>query len=106
MCASSIQGIGDSGQGIANGILFCVFTKVVRQKLLDVLKCVYCHQRWGARNEYFVGEMEDSGLGEEVQQIEQSKETNYQDSFGHNKPLLDIGGGQTSKTSYSALEKM
>ena len=35
------QGIGSSAQGLANCILFCVFTKVVRQKLLNVLKCHY-----------------------------------------------------------------
>jgi len=36
---SSLQGIGVSGQGLANAILFCIFTKQVRQKILKALKC-------------------------------------------------------------------
>eukprot|EP00053_Salpingoeca_punica_P011079 m.99207 g.99207 ORF g.99207 m.99207 type:complete len:184 (+) comp15581_c0_seq2:67-618(+) len=32
-----MQAIGDSSQGFANGVLFCIFTSKVRQHLLDLL---------------------------------------------------------------------
>ena len=40
---ASWQGVGDSAQGLANSILFCIFTKQVRQKLLTKFKCLLCH---------------------------------------------------------------
>ena len=39
------QGIGTSAQGFANAILFCAFTKVVRQKLLGVVRCRFRKKR-------------------------------------------------------------
>ena len=33
------KGIGSSAQGLFNAILFCLFTQVVREKLLRLLKC-------------------------------------------------------------------
>jgi len=51
-----IQGVCDSGQGFANGMIFCVCTKAVRERLLGVVRqcscccrqacycgCVCCH---------------------------------------------------------------
>lgn len=38
LCCSictGIQGIGDSGQGVVNAVLFCLFTQKVRKKLYD-----------------------------------------------------------------------
>jgi len=43
---SSLQGIGVSGQGLANAILFCIFTKQVRQKILKALKCYNHSSQW------------------------------------------------------------
>jgi len=34
-----MTGIGDSAQGLANGILFCLFTTKVRQKYLNWFTC-------------------------------------------------------------------
>jgi len=34
-----LQGIGDSIQGFCNCILFCLFTKKVRKKIIDLLRC-------------------------------------------------------------------
>ena len=41
------QGIGDNAQGLANAILFCMFTKQVRQKLLTIVCCR--HRRHSVR---------------------------------------------------------
>jgi len=45
---SSLQGIGVNGQGLANAILFCIFTKQVRQKILKALKslCYNHSSQW------------------------------------------------------------
>lgn len=43
------QGIGDNAQGLANAILFCVFTKQVRQKLQMAVCCR--HRRNSVRTE-------------------------------------------------------
>ena len=39
---SVLQGVGNSAQGLANAILFCIFTKQVRQKLLRTVSCLLC----------------------------------------------------------------
>ncbi len=40
MCMlSHTQAIGASAQGFCNAILFCVFTRLVRQKLLNWCRC-------------------------------------------------------------------
>ena len=41
------QGIGDSGQGAANGLLFVVFTERVRKKLFPINKCC-CRKPYSA----------------------------------------------------------
>ena len=53
---SSIQGIGDSAQGLANGILFCAFTKQVRSKLLKTAHshlCCWCPQSFSHLKEWW-----------------------------------------------------
>lgn len=40
--AVHIQGIGSSAQGLANAVLFCIFTKQVRHKLLRPLYSYHC----------------------------------------------------------------
>lgn len=37
-----IAGVGTSAQGLMNAILFCAFTKVVRQRLVHSMKRVFC----------------------------------------------------------------
>ena len=37
-----IQGVCDSGQGFANGMIFCVCTKAVRERLLGVVRQCSC----------------------------------------------------------------
>ncbi len=39
-----IQDIGASAQGFCNAILFCLFTKLVREKLVSLLKCRPCRR--------------------------------------------------------------
>ena len=41
-CLFDTQGIGDSGQGIVNGFLFCILTPKVRQKLFSFLSSILC----------------------------------------------------------------
>jgi hypothetical protein len=41
ICFSPSQGIGDSGQGVANGILFVLFTKKARERFI----CCWRHCR-------------------------------------------------------------
>jgi glutamine synthetase type III len=43
------QGIGDSAQGFANFLLFCVFTKKVRNKYTGLVGRAFC---W---NDYYSG---------------------------------------------------
>ncbi len=101
------QGIGDSAQGIANGILFCVFTQIVRQNLVNTLKCVSCRNRVRARREYLIAQGqqdEDYGQVDREETIEHlsTTEKSFEDSSGHNKPLLDLGSGQVG---YSSLKE-
>ena len=41
-----MQGIGLSAQGLMNAILFCAFTRVVRQRLILTAKRVCCCYCW------------------------------------------------------------
>eukprot|EP01121_Diplochlamys_sp_Union-15-3_P003586 TRINITY_DN13529_c0_g1_i1.p1 TRINITY_DN13529_c0_g1~~TRINITY_DN13529_c0_g1_i1.p1 ORF type:complete len:335 (+),score=13.78 TRINITY_DN13529_c0_g1_i1:8-1012(+) len=40
-----LQGIGDSAQGWANFLLFCVFTAKIRRKYLRLLRCAFCREK-------------------------------------------------------------
>jgi hypothetical protein len=39
MALISQQNFGDSAQGFANAVLYCVFTKKVREHFVDLLLC-------------------------------------------------------------------
>ena len=41
-----VQGIGDSGQGFVNAVLFCLFTAKVREKLKVAVKRLYYCRCW------------------------------------------------------------
>ena len=81
------QGVGDSGQGAANAVLFCLFTKIVRVKLKGVLFCKPCRRKGTL---YQVAEPTK-------EEAEEEDLTHYdEDSFaendcGNDKLLLDVG---------------
>jgi hypothetical protein len=56
-----LQGIGDSAQGFANFLLFCVFTKKVRNKYTGLVRRLVCCGRGGEYADLASSEDEDRG---------------------------------------------
>jgi hypothetical protein len=48
------QGVGDSAQGFANFLLFCVFTKKVRNKYTGLVRRALCCNSYSGTSLYVV----------------------------------------------------
>ena len=96
-----LQGIGTSGQGAANGILFCLFTQIVRHKLLNAAKCVYCRNRCSNKGSYLLES--ETGLESDERDREEDGPTIFEDSVkSHARPLLNVSSGNGAH-GYSAM---
>lgn len=97
----ALEGIGTSGQGAANGILFCLFTQIVRHKLLNAAKCVYCRNRCSNKGSYLLES--ETGLESDERDREEDGPTIFEDSVkSHARPLLNVSSGNGAH-GYSAM---
>ena len=86
-----MQGVGSSAQGLANAILFCLFTKQVRQRIImQVRRCPRCTKtiRWVEMSSH-----------EETTKFEDSCERSLVNSGSVQEPLLTVDPTRRSYTS-------
>ena len=100
------QAIGSSSQGLMNALLFCVFTSVVRKRLLNLLKkclCCTCCKRDGPRTYLLEPSSEFNGSARENTTLFDD-EAEIWKSLESKSPSCQVTGSYTGRLFSESLE--